>query len=369
MIWVLVRTEQPGLRYLLQHRWLVGLGLVSYGVYLWHWPARVFLTTERTGLDGVALFSMRIFTTALATGLSLILIERPFRQTAPPGELRRSPKVHRPALAACSLLGVVLLCICLTIPEVQPGSQSVASAPTVAADDGGPIRVYLIGDSVAWTVVGGRFAFPQPSAAVSSLDPGRVILWNRARFGLSLLRWPKRTDTTETNDCPSCDPVIDFSADLGLFHPDLVVHSSALFDTYDVRIDGEWVTFGSEQFDEVYLEALEDLRVKVESLGTRLVLMTQPLPGNYPAEWRRQFDRDSETFPHLNDLQRRFAADHPDVGLIELETEICSKQRCSIKDASGELLRGDGLHFTEAGAAFVAPLLTEKFEALISRVA
>jgi hypothetical protein len=203
---------------------------------------------------------------------------------------------------------------------------------------------------------------------VSSLDPSRVAIWNRARFGLSLLRWPKRTDTTETNDCPSCDPVLDYASDIGLFQPDLVVHSSSLFDTYDVRVDGEWVTFGSEQFDEIYLGALEDLRVKMETLGTRLVLMAQPLPGNYPTDWRKQFERDSDTFPHLNDLQRRFAADHPDVGLIDLEAAICSKQLCSINDASGELLRGDGLHFTEAGATFVAPLLTEKFESLAARV-
>jgi peptidoglycan/LPS O-acetylase OafA/YrhL len=31
---------------------LVALGVISYGVYLWHWPVIVYLTPERAGLDG-----------------------------------------------------------------------------------------------------------------------------------------------------------------------------------------------------------------------------------------------------------------------------------------------------------------------------
>jgi len=364
LIWLLVRARVTPLHFVLNHRWLVGLGLVSYGVYLWHWPARVFLTTERTGLDGVELFSLRTTATAVATGLSLMFIERPFRRSAQSGPTRGSLTVRQSALAAIAVAGVALFTVGLTRTQIEPGSQSVAAPPPVAANADGPIRVYLIGDSVAWTIAGGTFAFPQPSTAVSSLNPDLVTLWNRSRFGLSLLRWPKRTDTTETNDCPSCDPVVDYSADIERFQPDLVVHSSTLFDTYDVRINGEWVTFGSDQFDDVYLKALEDLRMKMESLGTRLVLMAQPVPGNYPTEWSKQFVQDSKTFPHINNLLRRFVSEHDDVGLIDLEADLCSQQRCILEDASGALLRGDGLHFTEAGAAFVAPLLAAKFESL-----
>src|SRR4051794_28771298 len=38
---------------------LVGLGIISYGVYLWHWPVYVVLDSARTGLDGWALFTVR----------------------------------------------------------------------------------------------------------------------------------------------------------------------------------------------------------------------------------------------------------------------------------------------------------------------
>jgi peptidoglycan/LPS O-acetylase OafA/YrhL len=365
LIWILVRESPTPLGFLLHHRWIVGLGLVSYGVYLWHWPARVFLTEDRTGLDGFPLFAVRVMVTAIATAISYRLIEKPFRGGAAVRTRRPIMSGRQFAVAGAAMASVAVLCVSLTIPETEPGSVPVAAPPPVETRLGAPVRVYLVGDSVAWTLAGGRFAFPQPTSTVSSLDPEEVTLWNRSRFGLSLLRWPKRTDTTESNDCPSCEPVIDWSADIERFRPDLVVHSAMLFDTYDIRIDDEWITFGSEQFDTLYLNALDGLRMKIRAFGSRLVLMTQPLPGTYPDEWSEQFSRDSRTFPHINELKRRFVAQHPDVSLVDLDSEFCPQQRCILTDASGHELRSDGLHFTASGAAHVAPWLTEQFRSIV----
>ena len=302
--------------------------------------------------------------TAIATAISYRLVEKPFRRSSTDRSRRPTMSGRQFAIAGAAMAIVAVLCVSLTIPETEPGSVPVAEPPPVESTPDGPVRVYLVGDSVAWTLAGGSFAFPQPTNAVSSLDPEQVTLWNRSKFGLSLLRWPKRTDTTESNDCPTCEPVIDWSADLELFRPDLVVHSIGLFDTYDVRIDGEWVSFGSEQFDALYLDALDALRRKIRSLDSRLVLMTQPLPGDYPDEWSEQFSRDSRTFPHLNALQRLFATQHPDVALVDLDSELCPQQRCILEDTSGHTLRSDGLHFTASGAAHVAPWLTEQFRTI-----
>ena len=365
LIWLVVRGPAPSLRFPLHHRWLVGLGLVSYGVYLWHWPARVFLTTDRTGLDGVSLFAARVVVTAVATAISLVLVERPFRQRRSAEARRGHLSMRQSMFAGAAVIGVALMCVVLTMDRTAPGSQPVAAPPIVEPSIDEPIRVYLVGDSVAWTLAGGEFAIPQPSTARSSFDPQEVSLWNRSRFGLSLLRWPKRTETTETEDCPTCEPVIDWTGDIERFRPDLVVHSTALYDSYDLRIGGEWVEFGSDRYDTLLLEALESLRLRIRDTGTRLVLMAQPTPGNYPAEWSRQYARDSRTFPHINELLRRFAAANPDVGLIDLEAILCPDRRCILQDGSGRSLRSDGLHFTDAGAAFLAPILTEQFHSLL----
>ena len=59
---------------------LAALGLISYGVYLYHWPIFIFLTSERTGLDGVALAVLKVGITLALAVASYFLIEQPVRQ-------------------------------------------------------------------------------------------------------------------------------------------------------------------------------------------------------------------------------------------------------------------------------------------------
>jgi peptidoglycan/LPS O-acetylase OafA/YrhL len=57
----------------------IALGLISYGVYLYHWPIFLWLTPERTGLDGYALFGERLALTIAVATVSFLWIERPIR--------------------------------------------------------------------------------------------------------------------------------------------------------------------------------------------------------------------------------------------------------------------------------------------------
>src|SRR5262249_19968333 len=60
-------------------RWI---GLISYGLYLWHWPATVALTETRTGLSGAALTVARLAATFAAATLAFYLVEQPIRRRA-----------------------------------------------------------------------------------------------------------------------------------------------------------------------------------------------------------------------------------------------------------------------------------------------
>ena len=61
---------------------LRGLGLISYGVYLWHWPIYLELTPARTGYDGYHLFLLRVLATLAVATLSYLLVESPIRRGA-----------------------------------------------------------------------------------------------------------------------------------------------------------------------------------------------------------------------------------------------------------------------------------------------
>ena len=92
---------------------LRGLGRVSYGVYLWHWPAITLLTPERTSLSGAPLLGARLAVTAAGTAISWVLIERPFAGWRP----RRVAWSGAISMGTASALLVAL-----------PGAQLVAYA-------------------------------------------------------------------------------------------------------------------------------------------------------------------------------------------------------------------------------------------------
>ena len=81
---VTVATTAPGpLTTWLDRAPLRGLGKVSYGVYLWHWPAVVLLTPERLAVNGFALAGLRLAFTAAGTGVSWLIVEQPLTIARP----------------------------------------------------------------------------------------------------------------------------------------------------------------------------------------------------------------------------------------------------------------------------------------------
>ena len=59
---------------------LVAAGLISYGLYLYHWPIYLVLTRARTGLWGWPLFGIRVAVTVVVATLSYVLVEQPIRK-------------------------------------------------------------------------------------------------------------------------------------------------------------------------------------------------------------------------------------------------------------------------------------------------
>jgi len=123
---VLVGAAQPGnhpLGRLCSSRPLVGLGLVSYGVYLWHWPITVWLTESETGLDGVALFVLRAVITLAVSLASYWLVEQPIRRN-------RLPRWSGPQKRIATIIAVTAVAALLAFPFFT--FASFAAPPKVA---------------------------------------------------------------------------------------------------------------------------------------------------------------------------------------------------------------------------------------------
>jgi hypothetical protein len=253
------------------------------------------------------------------------------------------------------------------VAAFDPEAASLAAAPatTVPVVPPLPRKVMLIGDSVAWTLGGGTLSFPQPDTYVSPFAADRITLWNLARYGCGITPGSARVGRVERPPLGTCsDWERSWAAAVAAFGPDLVVFSEALWETYDHRVDGRLVPFGSAEGDALYLATLERLRTVVTARGARLVLLSAPMyastEGEYGAEasdyWRYQ---------HLNALQARFAREHPaDVSTVDLGGHVCTDVMCHEPLPTGGRLRGDGVHFTPEAAAWIAPWLTQQLEVM-----
>jgi peptidoglycan/LPS O-acetylase OafA/YrhL len=124
MALVLLAAAQPGvnpLAHVLGFRALVGLGLISYGVYLWHWPVSLWITEGNTGITEPWLFLARASVTLAVSLASYFLLEMPIRT----GRLRIG--FSRGTIVSAAV-ATAFLVPALTFPSVFPLPTTSARA-------------------------------------------------------------------------------------------------------------------------------------------------------------------------------------------------------------------------------------------------
>jgi peptidoglycan/LPS O-acetylase OafA/YrhL len=68
-------------RTILSHRVLIWIGLISFPLYLWHWPLLTFASIIENGEPSATLRTIMVFLSVILAWLTTILIERPIRFT------------------------------------------------------------------------------------------------------------------------------------------------------------------------------------------------------------------------------------------------------------------------------------------------
>ncbi len=332
--------QGSALNRLLSWRGLTAVGLISYGLYLWHWPVYVVLDQERTGMSGPALLVFRFAVTFALAALSYHLVERPIRSGAGLPGLRR----FRPGLvtAAAGVLALIAIFASTTGTSAVPAAHvtgTVAPAPDA-------VRVYLLGDSVSY---GLWHDFQQSTSR-------EVLVSGSTELGCGLLAFPLIVaDQAEPLD-PSCGRFdARWPIELAVDRPDVAVLMLGIGEQFDREVAGAAVPFGSAAY-EAFLDREIDRRVTVLGAGRRpVVLVTVPCHRvlESAANEIPLVINDDRRVQWLNDVQRRYAARHAgQVTLIDLFGFLCGGGYTD-QIYGVDPLRTDGLHFTPEGVQMI----------------
>ena len=396
---VVLAASQPGpnpLRDALSWQPLVTIGVLSYGLYLWHWPLYLVINSGSTGLDGVPLLALRLTATAAAAVASYHLVEMPVREQAAGGRL---PALRLAGAMPITLVVVLvaalssnalverpqssgftdddLVAIAEAPPPTVPAAGVAASGDAVAAEAAEPaeppVRALMVGDSVAATLGFGfgsvnldpglLRAFVDPNLDLDTLTED-IVLWNRGILGCRLFtessRDANRGVEPETNGCP--DPVADWGAAVTEFDPEVTVVSVGAWEVFDRRFGPRWVSWGDPEFDRLFEARANEVLDVLTANGGRAVLLTAPYPNRDPSNpGQAASQTEPERFDHLNQLLRDVAEGRADTTVIDMAEEMCAEGECGKSD----YLRYDGLHFSAAGALQVARWITPQLTELV----
>jgi hypothetical protein len=347
------RSVWSPLRALLSLGVLRWVGLISYGLYLWHWPATVVLTETRTGLSGAALTVLRLAVTFAAATLSFYLVEMPIRRGALRGWRGR---VAVPTGFATAGLVVVVATAGATaaspLQQVQIGQRlPYKPAPTVAAGHraGAPLpRVLLVGDSVPYTLLPGL----QPLAASRGVALDAVLV-----AGCSVVGGVAVYSNGQIPPGASgCEKLVDDDETTALNrdHPDLVVWVS-VWETNDRIVNGKRIKFGSSTWDSMMLDQIDTAARRLTAGGAHLVIATMaPRAPNdlVPASDISEVSR----FHRLDELYLQYARSHPDtVSIVDFASAVCPGGPPCPRTVDGIDPRPlDGVHFTPQTAGWAA---------------
>jgi peptidoglycan/LPS O-acetylase OafA/YrhL len=343
---LIAAAMQPGpVRTVLSVQPLPAIGLISYGLYLWHWPIFVMLSPDRTGLSGHRLLAARLVVTFAVSIASFVLVERPIRAQRLRWVRRRVAWI--PVTCGVTLVAMIALtasgAAAKPPPELTPVERFTKALN--APPPPGATRVLIAGDSIAVTL--GFDGVPPDQRK-------RIWLKGVARVGCGLLAGTLvfagdvRGDTQDA--CASWPR--DWQAGVRRYSPQVAVVLVGGWEVFDREVDGKFLRVGTDAMEEQLRHALDTARRVLTARGAHMVILTTPCfsPTDRELGDAAESERaDPARVDWLNAVWRRYATDHPDVTLLDLDAHACPGGRYA-DTIHGVKMRTDGVHFTLPGA-------------------
>ena len=393
---------------------LVGIGLISYGLYLFHWPVYLVLTPARTGLTGWALFAERVTVSVLIALASYWLLEQPIRH----GALRPARAFAALGTATATVAASLVIATHVTpIPLPTPTAiASVVPAAAAGADASGAPgatgprhspaalrrawprptapqvpppdvrtflppgdwsrltntcdldhpappahavrrtpapKVLLVGDSVG--------CFIGASLDINQVRDGVVTL-NRARLGCPLVS-PVASRSTDGEPVTVYPPCIDGQQSaIAAFRPDLALLMVGGPDINEDDLgDGRYVRACDPSFDAWFEAGARSTIAALGATGASVVVVTIVHPPKIvdigpgvvmPPEYSRAVDCENQAL-------RLAVRQAPRAHLLDLDAYVCPDGKCA-DSIDGVELRTDGRHFQGPAANIISPWIVSR---------
>jgi peptidoglycan/LPS O-acetylase OafA/YrhL len=238
---VITAAVQPDtlvVRRVLSWRPLVAIGIISYGVYLFHWPVYMWLAPWRVHVSSSTLLALRLGVTFALAIASYFLIERP---------VRRSHFAPRQIVAGCvagAMLTAVLLVVATSRPV--PSNDRLHTASTLAYSH---VAQLAPSGSTRVLVAGGTSALLLAVRGGGTFDGNGVFGAAYGGLGCNIAGGAPLVNGRAIPPDKKCAAwPSNFSAVADAFDPSVVVLMADSSEALDRVVNGRTLRAPSEQF-------------------------------------------------------------------------------------------------------------------------
>jgi peptidoglycan/LPS O-acetylase OafA/YrhL len=336
-------------------------GVLSYSLYLWHWPIYALMSEQRTGMSGWPLTGVRIAVSFAAAAVSKRVVEDPIRFRA---------AWARGRAGVVALIGVTLAVAAFWVviphPQTAPAAFSIdqftstsvsiaatttsiaapatTHAPAIVGSPTSSAETTTIAATTTTTtplapttrilMMGDSIAFDEWPAVAAAMDASNIAIESYVSPGAGLL-------DTKYDSSVFIDKAV---ADL---HPDLVLYQGSLWD------------YGTPAEQRAAYDRFADV---VLAAGARLALITIP---------PLRADQATTQLATLTQVMHEVADEHPGEVFV-LDSDGAWGPEFT-QDVNGDKVperKPDGVHVCPSGAAMYAVWLQgelqQRFESFVA---
>ena len=336
----------------LSQRPLVLLGLISYPLYLWHWPLLSFASILRIDTDELKV-AIVVALSVLLAWLTTRFVEYPIRFGA---SRRHGVAISGGAIAAVALGGAAIFCSNGLAARYPPDIRPVLATMDYEFRD--QARV-----GKCWITQNAEFEKYRPECRI-----GAIAVWGDSYSGLLGTGLPRPYAQFTRDGCP---PLLTDGGD-----PCSVGNAAVLAEIIRLR-PKRLILFGAWQFRSINWNSgtipVEPLRLTLQKLHVAVpdIILLGPSPDWPPTlpdivfKYWTEFHALPDRLKHLTDEYRAFdaafrdIADSEHVRFISIFDALCNSDGCLTHTPASrsELLFWDHGHLTVEGATYLVQKL------------